>query len=129
MPHLYHLFPEAAELLRLEPEELGAILLEIIPQTAQGGLFTVRSFTPETFPHGPPPSWQHARRPVSLAIAEAMAWLNNQGLIVRDPDQTGTFYVLTRRAMALKSRADVEAFLKGNALPLQLLQPELADKV
>ncbi|HEX8532807.1 MAG TPA: TIGR02391 family protein [Allosphingosinicella sp.] len=64
-----------------------------------------------------------------MAVAEAMGWLTSQGLIMRDPDQSGTFYVLTRRAQTLKSRADVEAFVKGNALPIQLLQPQLAEKV
>lgn len=126
---LYQMFPQASDMFRLEPEELGAILLEIIPQVSQHDLFGVGSFTPETFPNSPPPSWQHGRRHVSLAIAEAMSWLTSQGLIMRDPDQSGAYYVLTRRGKNLKSRADVEAFLKGNALPIQLLQPQLAEKV
>lgn len=129
MALLYQLFPEASEMLRLEPEELGGILLEIIPQVSQNALFSVQSFTPDTFPNSPPPSWQNRRRHVRLALAEAMGWLTSQGLIMRDPEQSGTYYVLTRRGGNLKNRADVEAFLKGNALPIQLLQPHLADKV
>jgi len=126
---LYQMFPQASDLLRLEPEELGAILLQVIPQVSQGGLFTVNSLTPDTFPNELPQSWRHGRRQIGLAIAEAVSWLINQGLIVRDPDQSGTFYVLTRRGQNLKSRADVEAYIKGNALPIALLQPHLAEKV
>lgn len=129
MPLLYDVFPQASDMLSLEPEELGAVLLGIIPQVSQHGLFSSQSFTPETFPNAPSPSWQHARRNVKLAIAEAMSWLRSQGLIVQDPDQSGTYHVLTRRAQNLKSRADIEAYLKGNALPIQLLQPQLAEKV
>ena len=36
---------------------------------------------------------------------------------------------MTRRARNLRSRADVEAYRKGRMLPVELLQPVLAEKV
>jgi hypothetical protein len=92
MASLYQMFPQVSDILRLEQEELGAILLEIIPQVSQQGLFSVHSFTPESFPNGPPSSWQQARRQIKLAVAEAMGWLTSQGLIMRDPDQSGSYF-------------------------------------
>ena len=64
-----------------------------------------------------------------MAIYEASAWLISQGLVMRDPEQPGEFYVLTRRGSELKSSVDVEAFRKGGVLPIQLLPSALAEKV
>jgi uncharacterized protein (TIGR02391 family) len=128
MQTLFDVFSDPPALLRLEPEELGGILLELAPKVAQNGLFSGGSFVPDYQPV-PVPSWQHHRRGVSLAVAEAMGWLVSQGLIMRDPAQPGSFFVLTRRGQSLKNRIDVEAYRKGGVLPIQLLQPELAEKV
>jgi uncharacterized protein (TIGR02391 family) len=65
-----------------------------------------------------------------LAIAEALSWLVAQGLLVPDPGQpTPGWYVPTRRAVGLTTRADVEAFRKGRILPSELLQTLFAEKV
>jgi len=74
-----------------------------------------------------PPGTQRA---VNLAIAEAMSWLVTQGLLVPDPGQPSAgFYVPTRRAQHLRTRADVEAFRKGRILPGDLMPTLFAEKV
>jgi Protein of unknown function (Hypoth_ymh) len=82
-------------------------------------LFTVVG---TTYPPG-------VRQPVQLALAEALSWLVSQGLLLIDPNQPAHWYVLTRRGRNLRSRADVEAYRKGRMLPVELLQPVLAEKV
>ena len=44
------IFPDARQLLALEPEELGA-LIEIIPGVSQSAGFMIENFTAQVFPH------------------------------------------------------------------------------
>jgi uncharacterized protein (TIGR02391 family) len=128
MPNtLLSTFPLPDDLLALEPEELGGVLLEVIPGVLQNQIFgvgdlTAQLFVPEGYPSG-------VQVPVMLAIAEALSWLIGQGLVVQDPRQAAGWYRPTRRAAKLKIRADVEAFRKGRILPVELLPPIIVEKV
>src|SRR5882724_4089698 len=117
-------FPNPKDLLALEPEELGGVILELA-----SGMFNINGLLDPLFgrPGQSYPSDSH--RPVELAVAEALSWLVSQGLIMRDPGQPAKWYVRTRRAQALRRRADVEAFRKGQMFPVDLLQTTLAEKV
>ena len=129
MVRLGDIFSEPAELLRLEPEELAGILIEVIPSAIQHDKFVWQAIVQQVYPP-PGGGWARAtERKVTLAIAEALGWLISQGLVIRDPYQPGEWYLLTRRGGALASREDVEAYRKGRELPLQLLQPVLVQKV
>jgi hypothetical protein len=66
---------------------------------------------------------------VQLAIAEALTRLVSLGLVIQDPEQPSTYYRLSRRTQTLKSKSDVERFRKARILPVELLQPALAEKV
>ena len=127
---LLSLFPNPKDLLALEPEELGGVVLELVPGVGQrDGMFTLTSFVSQLFPATKSAYPQGVRRPVTLALAEALSWLVSQGLIIDDPEQPAQWLVPTRRGKALRTRADVEAFRKGRILPIELLQPTLAEKV
>jgi uncharacterized protein (TIGR02391 family) len=121
---LLAVFPNSKDLLALEPEELGGVVLEVASE-----MFNINGLLDPLFgrPGSSYPSDSH--RPVELALAEALSWLVSQGLIIRDPGQPAQWYVRTRRARALRSRADVAAFQKGHMLPVHLLQTTLAEKV
>ncbi len=126
---LLTIFPDPKDLLALEPEDLGGVIMEIAPGVMQNGMFNLISLTAQllqvvgtAYPHG-------VQRPVTNAIAEALSRLVSFGLIFQDPDQPATWYRLTRRAQALKTRTDVEQFRRGRILPVELLQPTLAEKV
>jgi hypothetical protein len=126
---LLSVFPNPNDLIALDPEDLAGNLLEIVPGIMQNGMFSLNGLEAQlfhvigtTYPPG-------ARRPVQLALAEALSWLVSQGLLLIDPDQPAQWYVLTRRAKNLRTRADVEAYRKGRMLPVELLQPALAEKV
>lgn len=129
MATLLAIFPDMADLLALEPEELAGVLVEIIPGVSQPAGFVVNNFTNPMFPPqggGYPPG---AMDEIAVALAEALSWLVNQGIVIQNPNQPPGRYLLTRRGRALQTRADLEAFRKGRTLPLDLLQQSLASKV
>jgi Protein of unknown function (Hypoth_ymh) len=122
---LLAIFPQSNDLLALEPEELGGVILEI----QNGGTFTIHSLREPLFPVVGLSYPRDQHRTVTLAIAEALTWLVSQGLLIIDPEQPAAWYLPTRRSQTLRSRGDVEAYRKGRMLPIDLLQPALADKV
>jgi hypothetical protein len=82
------MFPDAESMLALEPEELGAVLLEI--QNGSRATFSQAGFI------GPisrawSPQWPQQRSSeIQHAIAEAFAWLGRAGLIMKDFTQNPT---------------------------------------
>jgi uncharacterized protein (TIGR02391 family) len=124
------IFPEPKDFFALEPEDLAGILVELIPGVSQEpGGFMLENFMTPMFPpegSGYPPA---AQGEVAVALAEAMSWLETQGIIVRNPNQQANWYLITRRGKALKTHTDVEAFREGRTLPIDLLQQQLATKV
>jgi uncharacterized protein (TIGR02391 family) len=126
---LLTIFPDPQDLLALEPEDLGGVILEIAPGVMQNGMFNVMSLLAQVSNVVGPSYPPGMRRPVTNALAEALSRLVSFGLLIEDPEQPATWYRPTRRAQALKSRTDVEQFRKGRILPVELLQPALAEKV
>jgi Protein of unknown function (Hypoth_ymh) len=123
---LISLFPKPEDVLALTPEELGGVIIELMPPLLQNGMFNLAALLAQAGPSYPPGS----RRTVELAAAEAISWLVTEGLLVPDPGQPSHhFYVPTRRAKSLKTRTDVEAFRKGRILPAELLPTPFAEKV
>jgi len=128
-PALSTIFPDPKDFFALEPEELAGILVELIPGESQHAGFLLENFMTPMFPvqgAGYPPA---AQGQVAVALAEALSWLKTQGIIVRNPTQPAAWHLVTRRGQALKTRTDLETFRKGRTLPLDLLQPSLANKV
>jgi len=126
---LLSIFPDRKNLLALEAEELGGVLLEVVPGVMQNGMFTIESLLAPLYPPGGGGYPLGPRRPVTIAVAEALSWLISQGLLMLDPEQPAAWYCLTRRAQNLRTRADVEAFRKGRMLPADLLPLILVEKV
>jgi Protein of unknown function (Hypoth_ymh) len=127
-PTLISLFPKRQDLLALAPEDLGGVIIEIVPPLLQNGSFTIHALIGQCYPQFGP-AYQGTDREVALALAEALSWLLSQGLLVLDPGQVGPFYVPTRRTKNLRTRTDVEAYRKGRILPDELLPPLFAEKV
>lgn len=128
MAHIREIFPDPADLLRLEPEDLAGALITFVPRVTHTELFRIDSFVPQELP-SPGGPWHREHRPALLAIAESLQWLQSQGLIMVDPFQPSQYFRLTKRGKVIKSRADFDAYRKGGILPMQLLQPRLAEKV
>ena len=101
---LLQAFPEPTDLLEASPEELSAVLIKIFPEVAQfsGVNFGTieRMFFPTTGTGYPSAS----RDAVGLVIAEALSWMEHQGIFVRNPKQPYSYwYVLTRKGTALSN--------------------------
>lgn len=129
MTTLNQIFSEADDLLKLEPEELAGILIEVAASTMHGDKFAWQSLLQQVHPPAGG-GWPRSVEPrVTLAIAEALAWLVREGLVMRDPWQPGEWYRLTRRGQRLTTRVDVDSYRHGGILPADLLQPYLLNKV
>jgi uncharacterized protein (TIGR02391 family) len=128
-PTLLALFPAVQDLLALTPEDLGGVIIEVVPPLIQNGLFSIHALAASPYPTTAPAYPPGTRHTVMVALAEAISWLTTQGVVVVEPDQPGNFFRLTRRGAALSTRADVEAFRKGRILPDDLVPAIFAQKV
>lgn len=126
---LLTILPNPNDLLALEPEDLGDVILEIAPGITQHGKFTFEAILEQVFTISDSSYPTGVRGNVANAIGEALSRLISLGLLIEDPEQPAKWYRPTRRAQSLKSRKDVEQFRKGRILPIELLQPTLAEKV
>jgi hypothetical protein len=78
--------PTADVLLDLEPEDLGAVLLDFVHRNPQARYALPNVEIPlwnANSPHYP----EQKRRAVSRALMEAWNWLQIEGLMMADPDQ------------------------------------------
>jgi uncharacterized protein (TIGR02391 family) len=127
--------PDADAVFALTPEDLGGVLLELVHRgLSQGGRFSFLFFM-MAVDQNRSPQWPEFKRPqVRLAVAEAMAWLEQSGLIMADFDQAagkaGTeFRMLTRRGQTLRDRAAVQAYAEAGILPAGLVHPKILARV
>jgi uncharacterized protein (TIGR02391 family) len=71
------------------------------------------------------------RSQITLALTEAWAWLNAQGLLVPASGENGKngWKVLSRRARNMETEADFASFTVGRLLPKDVLHPKIAEAV
>jgi len=127
MVHVIERFaPTAEAFLALEPEEIGAKFLFLLrndPQAMgiQMGGFHAYNFE-LTLRDNPPFSGAQASE-VSLAVREAMAWLQTQCLLVPGGEQS-QWMVLSRRAKRLKDEGELKVLAVTRLLPKEALHPK-----
>jgi uncharacterized protein (TIGR02391 family) len=125
--HLADLVPNEDVLLALEPEELGLRVLQVLAHWSphidkQVGPFINGALSGY-------PSAQK-REEVSLAIREAWAWLEGQGLLLLDPRYfNGDIRILSRRAKRLASDARARRAVSGHKLSKETLHPAIREDV
>jgi hypothetical protein len=87
MTTLWEVLPSAEQVLALEPEELGGVLLPIFAEE-QGNrdCFSPSGVVYFAFERPPYPYPQSHRNVVTNAVMEAAAWLESAGLIMPAPD-------------------------------------------
>jgi uncharacterized protein (TIGR02391 family) len=128
---LQQTFPDAESMLPLEPEELGAALLEILGGSQ--ARFSQAEFT-GVIGRTRTPQWpQEKLSQVRYAIAEAFAWLERAGLIMEDFTQTTSgsstsYRLLTRRGRELRTREETQAYRDAAVLPVGLMHPDILSK-
>jgi uncharacterized protein (TIGR02391 family) len=136
MAGLIDFAPTADDLLAIEPEDLGMILVRLarssrsrLPDQQHLNNFTLSGFEMALW-NADSPGYQHRNRnKVARALAEAWQWLQTEGLIMADPDQPNGYFVLTRRGERLDSDAKIEAYQRRGLLPSASLHPVLLEKV
>lgn len=146
MQELLQQIPDVSLFLALTPEELGAKMLFLM--RARGGsqqyqfspgwgqMFILSALEGELWPETfggqrPTPYPPNKRTEVALALTEAWAWLEAQGLLVPSPDDNARngWRVLSRRARAMESQAEFSNYKITRLLPKELLHPKIADSV
>lgn len=127
MPDLYekHL-PPPETAVELPPEELALSVLQLLSDPNAGSLsnrFAFSLMSSTSYPG------KVDRRLVATALAEAFAWLEREGLIVRRPGDTGEFVDVSRRGKKLTATADFDAYRRAGLLRRDSLDPLLVEKV
>lgn len=112
--------PNAEDVLELQPEELGGVILQALVE--DGGQVHLHNFInglhqrDEVYPHS-------LIEPLGRAIGEAWGWLEAQGLIASKGDD---WQFVTRRGKQVASAESFADFRKASLLPRELLHPALA---
>lgn len=122
--------PDVDVLLALEPEELAAkviFLLRARPD-AQFNLGNLRMELDFAAQSGYP---RDRLKEVDLALAEAFAWLEAQGLVVPAEGMSGSsgWRYLSRRAQRFENEAAFADYRTARLLPKELLHPTIATTV
>ena len=137
MFELAQAIPDVEVLLALEPEELGAKLLFLLQKrNFQGGIFHPDTLNNELWPQATLPNQQTAyplerREAGDLALTEAYAWLEAQGLAVSAGGVNGPhgWRRLSRRARRFASEAEFANYAVARLLRREMLNSRIADKV
>lgn len=136
MIELARAIPDAEILLTLEPEELGAKVLFLLRGRRDQDLFHPMNLTDElkrsSVLCGPSASYSEYQNEVNLAVSEAWAWLEAQGLIVPVEDiikGANGWRRLSRRALRFEDETDFRRYAVARALPREALHPRIARTV
>ena len=127
---LSELLPNADDLLRLEPEELGGALLRYLASSYDTEKFKRGNFFN---PHDDTLTRDYAGDPnrIRRALATAWNWLERESLIVPDPlSQDRDWVFITERGLRLaNSPADLEGYRRGAYQRKDVLHPRLLEHV
>jgi hypothetical protein len=115
--------PDFEVLLALEPEELGAKMLFLL-RSRPDAMFNMVTLREELWSQSDRPQYSPNRKQeIDLAIAEALAWLEAQGLIVPAQGMNGQngWRYLSRRARKFEDETDFANFAVARRLPKESL--------
>lgn len=137
MNELTQAIPDADALLALEPEELGAKLLFLLRKRNfqrnqfHTGNLTLELFPPSNYPGQPTSYPRNRQEEIEIALSEAWAWLDAQGLVVPAPAPSGQngWKILSRRAKRFESEAELKQYAVARMFPKEAIHPRIADKV
>lgn len=132
------MFPTPEALLALEPSDLGAKILALLckrPSNQNQGMFHLPNLMLELWPYTTLPGQQSPfpqgkRAEIELAIGEAWAWLEREGLLISAPDTNGAhgWRVLGRRARDYVQDVDTSRRSAPITFPKELLHSRILEK-
>lgn len=131
MRELVQAIPDVDVLLGLEPEELGAKILFLLRKRFGQAQFHPVNMKLELEQAQRPNPYAQRWGEISLALSEAWAWLEAQGLIVPANGLDGGegWRRMSRRALKFESEADFSRFAVARSLPREALHPRIAETV
>ena len=134
MRQLVQQIPDLTVLLALEPEELGAKLLFLVKAREGNSMFHPGNLMSELAPlyHGDTGAYAGgAGLDVQLAVTEAWAWLEVQGLVIPEPGTNGQngWRRLSRKAQRFQNDKEFADFAAARLLPKEMLHPSIANTV
>lgn len=115
--------PDLADLLLMEAEEVGGILLAACHRSGHAQfsrhnlLLNVQSNTPPIFD-------DDTARHLPAVLAEGWAWLERECLLIAKPNDPN-WQFLSRKAQRIKSPAEFEVYRGAAAFPRALLHPRI----
>jgi uncharacterized protein (TIGR02391 family) len=137
MQELPRAIPDVEVFLSLEPEEVASKILFLIrDRLARGGgtngMVHPASFANELWTHETRgrQDYPHGRKSeIDLALAEAVAWLKAQGLLLPASDTNGNngWHVLGRRAYRFENEQEFADYAAARLLPRELLHARIAN--
>lgn len=138
MYELARIFPTADSLLAVEPDVLGAKILALLgnrPANQNQGMFHLNNLIQELWPlallPGQETPFPRNRRPeIDLAITEAWAWLEREGLLIPASDINGQngWRVLSRRGRGYAQNVDLSRHAAPVTFPKELLHWRILEK-
>jgi hypothetical protein len=133
MIELPTLIPGVEMLLSLTPEELGVKLLFLL-QNRGGEMLHLGNMQLELwqrYHNGQPQYSRQCEKPISVALTEAWAWLQTQGLLIAEDGTNGQngFVRLSRRGRNMKTEADFTSFKTARLFPKEILHRKIAERV
>jgi uncharacterized protein (TIGR02391 family) len=121
-PFISIAIPDVEVLLELEPEELAATLLFML---RHGGRVHLANVTGNLQNESYPREKTHA---VEIAVAEAFAWLEAQGLMIPEPGMNGQngWKIFSRRAGRFANEAEFADYASARLLNRDFLHPRIS---
>ena len=135
MVQLVELIPDAELVVTLEPAELGLRLLPVLasvqpplpPLQPDHFLATIAGSNQAGYPGQYPTNY---RGEIMVALIEAWAWLEGQGLLVRDPRQNRSQdWRLSRRAEQLAKEPEPYRAFSARRISKEALHPAIREDV
>jgi uncharacterized protein (TIGR02391 family) len=122
--------PDVEVLLALEPEELAAKVIFLL-RARQEATFNFGNLRMELSMSAHAQYPRERLQEVDLALAEAFAWIEAQGLAVPAEGMSGNngFRHLSRRAQRFENEAAFTNYRTARLLPKELLHPAIATTV
>jgi uncharacterized protein (TIGR02391 family) len=121
---IYSIIPNPEELLRLDSEDVAAVILESLNSIEHLQLNRSDFAMQRTVQEYPP--LYHER--LLKALMTGWGYLEREGLIAEMPTKAGWFFI-TDKGKTIRSREDHNAYRAATMLPKYLLHPVIANKV
>jgi uncharacterized protein (TIGR02391 family) len=125
--------PDVTVLLSLAPEELAGKMLFLLRQRKESTFHPSNMFGEVwgDVSRGQPGYPRERETEISLALGEAWAWLQAQGLVISAEGTNGQngWRRLSRRAMSMEAEADFVSYQVARLLPREILHLNIAERI